>query len=96
VDDAGQVVGDAFIPAALAGEDITIPDFDASFELVTQDTVDFIFTPEYPPFLTNTRGPFALVGDVLTISDENAYFDFDGDQVLDQAVFEAVIERTSS
>jgi hypothetical protein len=93
VDEAGQAVGNAFIPEALAGTDIVLSDFDASYELVKQDTVYFVFEPEYPPFLTNTLGAFTLDGDVLTISDDDFTFDFGQGAGEEAATFEGTLER---
>jgi hypothetical protein len=94
-DETGQVVGDAFIPAAIAGQDVVISDFGAYYYLATQDTINIVFTPEAPPFLTNTRGAFTFVADTLNITDTDASFDFDGDQVEEPAIFEATMERTA-
>jgi hypothetical protein len=88
----GTAIGDADIPAALAGEDMTFEDFPAAFEIIYQDTMMIAFTPEIPPFLTNTRGYFTLVGDTYTLTDENASFNFGGG--LEDAIAEVVMERT--
>jgi hypothetical protein len=96
VDATGQATGNAFIPAALAGQDTTFSNFEGSFELIYQDTMLIAFHPEEPPFLTNARGHFTLVGDTYTLVDENTYFDFDGDMVPEPAIAEVVIVRTST
>jgi hypothetical protein len=96
VDDAGGVLGDAFIPASIAGMDVVIPGFTGVFSLVKQDTIQIVFTPEFPPFLTNTYGAFTLIGDTFNITDTNASFDFDGDTVEEAAIFEGTMERTGS
>jgi hypothetical protein len=94
LDDTGQFLGNAFIPAAIAGQDITISDSPGFFYLVTQDTVAVNFTPEVPPFLTSFRGAFTLAGDDMSVIDTNATFDFDGDQVEEAAIFEGTMART--
>jgi hypothetical protein len=52
------------------------------------------FTPEVPPLLTNTRGYFTLDGNEYTLTDEDALFDFDGDEVPEPASAYIEIERT--
>ena len=96
VNATGEAIGTAFIPAAFAGQDTTFEDFGASFELIYQNEMAIVFTPEEPPFLTNTQGSFTLVGDTFTLTDENAVFDFDGDQVPEPADAVVVMERTST
>ena len=95
LDDAGQFLGDAFIPAAIAGQDITISGAPGYFHLVTQDTVAVVFTPEIPPFLTDFSGVLAMDADTMSVTDENSMFDFDGDQVEEAAIFEGTMVRTS-
>jgi hypothetical protein len=96
IDDAGGVLGDVFIPASIAGEDVVITGFTGAFSLVKQDTIQISFTPEHPPFLTDTQGSFTLIGDTFNIMDENSSFDFDGDLVEEPAIFEATMMRTST
>jgi hypothetical protein len=97
VDASGEAVGYAFIPAALTGgEDVTIPDFDASFEIIYQDTMMIVFNPVQLPFLVNAGGAFTLEGETCTLTDENAFFDFDGDEVPEPAIAEIVLERTGN
>jgi hypothetical protein len=96
VDSEGVAVGNAFIPEALAGEDLTFEDIPAAFELVYQDTMVIAFTPEIPPLLTNTRGHFTLDGDLYVLTDEDSYFDFDGDQTPEPAIAVVEMERTGS
>ena len=62
---------------------------------LSQDTVQVVFTPEIPPFLTGFSGAFTMDGDDLSLTDENTTFDFDGDQVEEAAIFEGTMERTS-
>ena len=96
LDEDGQFLGDAFIPAALTGSiDITITDSPGYFVLVTQDTVQVLFTPQVPPFLTDFSGAFTMDGDDMSVIDENALFDFDGDEVEEAAIFEGTMERTA-
>ena len=93
VDDEGEALGEAYIPAELAGgQDTTFTDFPASFELIYQDTMMIAFNPQQPPFLTNTRGHFTLDGDVYTLTDTNAFFVFD--QAPEPAIAVVVLERS--
>jgi hypothetical protein len=97
VDSMGGLVGDAFIPAAVTGDqDVQLNDFLGYFELVKQDTIRTVFTPEVPPFLTNTYGWFSISGDILNIKDENGFFDFGGGEGAEPVIFEAVVERQNS
>jgi hypothetical protein len=90
----GTALVDVFIPASLAGEDVTFTDLPAAFQLEYQDTMTIAFTPEVPPLLTNTRGYFTLDGNEYTLTDEDALFDFDGDEVPEPASAYIEIERT--
>jgi len=94
-DDQGAFLADMFIPAAIAGEDISITDSPGLFTLVTQDTMLTSFTPEIPPFLEDIRGPFTLAGDTLSVADENSMFDFGQGQGAEPAVFEGMVVRTT-
>lgn len=93
VDATGSAIGNAFIPAALAGQDTSFTDFAASFVLMYQDTMMIAFDPVQPPFLVNAHGSFTLEEDELTLTDENAFFDFNGDQIPEPAISEIVLER---
>jgi hypothetical protein len=95
LDETGEFLGDAFIPAAIAGQDIAITDSPGFFYLVTQDTVEVNLTPEVPPLLTRFRGAFTLAGDNMSLIDTNATFDFDGDRVEEAAIFEGTMVRTT-
>jgi hypothetical protein len=95
VDATGNAIGNAFIPAALAGQDTSFTDFDASFVLMYQDSMMIAFDPIQPPFLVNAYGNFTLEGDELTLTDENALFDFDGNQIPEPAISVIVLERTT-
>jgi hypothetical protein len=95
LDDEGNFLGDTFIPASLAGVDVTITDTPGYFNLVTQDTVEVVFTPEIEPFLTTFSGEFAKDGDEMSIISEDETFDFDGDQVEEAAIFEGTMVRTT-
>jgi hypothetical protein len=92
VDDQGNFTGDMHLPGALVGqaEDIDIQ-FQGYFNLVGQDSVYAIFTPEVPPFLTNTSADYTLWGGVLVMTDRTTLFDFDGDQVPEPAIFEGTM-----
>ena len=96
VDGACDFVGDAFIPASVAGVDIEIADFMGSFSLARQDTMVAIFRQEIPPFLINLRGGFTLIGNTFTLTNPDAIFDFDGDGGMEPADFEGVFQRSSS
>jgi hypothetical protein len=96
VDASGQAVGQAFIPAAFAGKDTTFSDIPAAFELIDQDSMMIEFTPEIPPFLTNTRGRFTLDGDDYTLTDSHTLFDFDGDMVPEPAIAVVEMERAGA
>ena len=91
-EDDGAFTGRGFVPASVAGMTLEIP-FQGQMELISQDTLAVNFTPEQLPFLTNMRGAFTLDGNTLTLDDANAEFDFDGDQELEPADFEATLER---
>jgi hypothetical protein len=95
LDESGQFLGDAFIPAVIAGEDVVITDTPGFFYLVTQDTVQVNFTPEIPPFLTSFRGELSMDADTMHVVDSNALFDFDGDEVEEAAIFEGSMVRTN-
>jgi hypothetical protein len=91
-DDRGNFDGSAFIPAALAGQDLDL-DVQGTFSLLSQDSVLIVFIPEYPPFLTQTRAEFSLVGDLLSFDDENSEFDFDADGQMEAAKFQGTFMR---
>jgi len=92
-DDAGHFTGSAFIPAALAGQDLNL-DFQGAVTLLSQDSVVVNFNPEIPPFLTQLRGEFHLAGDVFTVTEEDSEFDFNGDGNMEAAIFEGTFERS--
>jgi hypothetical protein len=92
-DDSGNFTGSAFIPAALAGQDIDMA-VNGTFALISQDSVLINFIPEVPPFLTQTRAEFELSGDLLTFKDENSTFDFDQDGNEEAAFFEGTFRRS--
>jgi hypothetical protein len=92
-DEAGQFTGSAFIPAALAGQDLEL-DVGGTFSLISQDSVVINFVPEYPPFLTQTRAEFELTGNLLSFTDEDSTFDFDGDGIEEAAIFEGTFVRS--
>lgn len=71
----GNITGQAEVPEAFGGP-ITL-DFTATFEVVDQETMAVAFVPNIPPLLTSFTGPFTFDGETLTITDENAVFDFD-------------------
>lgn len=91
-DNAGNFTGEAEIPAALGGP--ATLQFQGTFQLVTQDTLNVAFNPEIPPFITDFRPKFQLNGNTLTITDGNTTFDLDGDQVEEAAIFEGIMVRS--
>ena len=92
-DESGHFTGSAFIPAALAGQDLDL-DVGGTFSLISQDSVVINFVPEIPPFLTETRAEFELTGNLLSFKDENSTFDFDGDGNEEAAIFEGTFVRS--
>ena len=71
----GNITGQAEVPEAFGGP-LTL-DFTATFEVVDQESMAVAFVPNIPPLLTSFTGPFTFDGQTLTITDENAVFDFD-------------------
>ena len=57
---------------------VTLP-FSGNFVLVDQQTVTVAFDAEIEPYLTGFTGSFTLEGDTITMVDDDATFDFDGD-----------------
>lgn len=92
-DDTGAFTGAMFLPAALAGEDMNVP-FAGAFQLVGQDSAYVTFTPEVPPFLTETRAEFTVWGGTLNITDSSTTFDFDEDGTEEAAIFEGTMVWT--
>jgi len=92
LDEAGEFTGRAFIPASLAGMTLELA-AQGNMEIVTQDTIQVSFAPEQPPFLTGFRGAFTLSGNTVTLYDENAEFDFDGDMQMDPSIFEGTMVK---
>ena len=84
VDAEGAVNGVLGVPEALGGP-LDLP-FQATFTIEDQDTMAVSFAEEIPPLLTSFTGPFTLDGDTLTLTDENAVFDFGGGEVPATAV----------
>lgn len=91
-DDSGNFTGTTFIPAALAGQDLNLA-FQGTFTLIGQDSVVINFAPEIPPFLTQTRAEFTLVGNTLTLIDQEETFDLDQDGNDEDVVFEGVLVK---
>ena len=92
VDGAGNFSGSTFIPAAIAGVDVNL-NFQGNFVLVGQDSLIINFVPEVPPFLTQTRSAFELLGSTLTLIDSDTTFDFDQDGIEEAAIFEGTLIR---
>ena len=92
VDDSGHFSGSAFLPAALVGMDVDL-DFQGTFTLIGQDSLIINFAPEIPPFLTQTRAEFTLVGNVLTLIDDEETFDIDQDGNDEAVIFEGRLVR---
>jgi hypothetical protein len=89
----GTALVDIYIPASMAGEELTITDYPAAFQLEYQDMMTIAFTPEVAPFLVNAGGYFTLDGNEYTLTDEDAMFDFGEGIEPASAVIE--MERTS-
>lgn len=91
-DTSGNLTGQLVLPESLGGP-MTF-DFTASIVIVDEDTLTATFVPEIPPLLTSFTGPFTLDGDTLTLTDEDAAFDFaDGNGAV-PVVAEAVFVRS--
>jgi hypothetical protein len=69
----------------------TLP-FNGTVALESQETVTVTFDQEFPPLLTSFTGPFSLEGNTLTLTDENAEFDFG--EGLEPATAEAVFVKS--
>jgi hypothetical protein len=91
-DDAGNFTGQAIIPEELGGP--ATLEFEGAFEIVGRDTLNVVFNPEIPPFITNFRPAFKLRGNILTLTDSNTTFDFDQDGEEEEAVFEGTLVRS--
>jgi hypothetical protein len=70
----GDFTGTLQIPELLGGP-VTLP-FTGSFTLEDQETITLTFDEEIPPLLTSFTGPFSLEGNTVTVTDEDATFDF--------------------
>lgn len=93
-DDAGNLTGLLGVPEAFGGgpEPVT---FSASFEILDEETMATTFDEEIPPLLTSFTGPFTFDGDTLTITDEEASFDFLDGGGLVSATAVTVLERST-
>ena len=92
VDDSGHFSGTTFLPAAIAGMDLDL-DFQGTFTLIGQDSLTINFVPEVPPFLTETRAEFTLVGNTLTLIDGDETFDLDQNGSDEAVIFEGTLVR---
>ena len=90
VDGAGNFTGSAFIPAALAGQDLNLS-FQGSLALTGQDSIVVRFTPEIPPFLTQYRAGLEYYGSMMVLTNRSTTFDFGSGEV--PAIFEGTMVR---
>lgn len=91
---SGSFSGTAVVPGALLGQEgaITIP-VSGVMRVVESTTLRVDFVPEIPPFFTAFTSQYSVVGDVLTLHDDGAKYDFDGDGVNDPAVLHGTFSR---
>ena len=92
VDDSGNFSGSTFLPAAIAGMDLNL-NFQGNVTLIGQDSLTFNFVPEVPPFLTETRAEFTLIGNTLTLIDSDETFDLDQNGSEEAVIFEGTLVR---
>ena len=92
VDESGHFSGNTFLPAAIAGMDLSL-DFQGTFTLIGQDSLTINFIPEIPPFLTETRAEFTLNGNTLTLIDRDEAFDLDQNGDDEAVIFEGTLVR---
>jgi hypothetical protein len=90
VDAAGRFTGSMFIPASLAGQDLSL-NFQGSIALAGQDSIVVSFTPEIPPFLTIYRAGLKYYGTTMILTNRNTTFDFGNGQR--PAIFEGTMVR---
>jgi hypothetical protein len=90
----GSFSGEVSIPAALVPPSGLQFSFTGTFAIVKQDSIRITFDQEVPPFLTSFQGGFSLSGDTVTVTDHNTTFDFDGDEVEEDAIFEGTMVRS--
>jgi hypothetical protein len=55
--------------------------------------VTVTFTPDIEPYLTGFTGSFTFEDDTITMTDEDATFDFDGDGTDEPVTAEVVLVR---
>ena len=91
---SGTFTGSAVVPAVDfgVGPSITVP-MSGVLRLVSTETMRIDFVPEFPPMFTTFIGSFTLAGDALTVNDDEATYDFDGDGVVEQATLRATLRR---
>ena len=93
---SGNFTGTAVLPGALIGMPeagvVTLP-LSGVMRLTTPNKLRIDFIPEIPPIFTTMDPGFTVDGNRLTILDDTAEFDFDGDQVKEPAVFRAQFVR---
>jgi hypothetical protein len=91
-DENGGFQVDMFIPAVLTGATDISASVPGTFSLIGQDSLNITFDQEVPPFLTNTRAGFSLWGGIVTLTDDNTTFDFDGNGTEEPATFEGIMQ----
>jgi len=90
----GGFSGTVLLPSALTGQpaSTTLP-VSGVIRVANPETLRIDFVPEVPPLFVSMDPSFELIGDVLTVVDPTADFDFDQDGVEEPAVFQGVLER---
>lgn len=92
----GTFTGTASLPGDLIGSPelgvITVP-LAGVMRLMNEATLRIDYIPEIPPIFTTMDPEFTLNGNSLTIIDDTADFDFDGDGVEEPAIFRGTLSR---
>ena len=93
---SGTFTGTTTLPGAFMGMPgvVTVP-ISGVMRVSDTQSLRIDFVPEMPPALVTFVGPFTLVGDVLTVDDEEeARHDFDGDGATEPAAVHIVLQRS--
>ena len=88
----GNFTGEVVIPE-IAGGSLTLQ-FQGTYALLTQDTLQVNFNPDIPPLLTSGPVGFDLSGNTATITDDDESFDFDDDGTPEPARVEGILVRS--
>jgi hypothetical protein len=93
---SGNFTGTAVIPGVLIGNPemgvLTVP-LAGVMRLMEGDRLRIDFIPEIPPIFTTMDPAFTLSGNSMTIVDDTADFDFDGDGIEEPSVFTGTLTR---